>query len=219
MTISILIADDQPLVRAGLRMIIDSEPDLQVTGEAADGTEALARTRDLEPAVVLMDVQMPRMDGLQATRALAQLDGAPRVLILTTFDRHEYVYEALRAGASGFLLKDTPAADLVAGIRVVASGESLLAPTVTRRLIEHFTTGHHATPPADYEELTPRERDVMRLLARGLTNAEIAAELVVGDATIKSHVARVLAKLHVRDRVQAVILAYETGLVRPGEVS
>jgi DNA-binding NarL/FixJ family response regulator len=217
-TVSVLIADDQPLVRAGLRVIVDAEPDLHVVAEVADGTEALARSRDLDPDIVLMDIQMPRMDGLQATRRLLAAAAArPRVIVLTTFDRHEYVFEALQAGASGFLLKDTPAQDLVAGIRAVAAGDELLAPAVTRRLIQHFTASRPVALPPGYDGLTPRERDVLLLLARGLANAEIATELGIGDATIKSHVAHLLTKLDLRDRVQAVILAYETGLVRPGQ--
>jgi DNA-binding NarL/FixJ family response regulator len=218
---SVVIADDQELVRTGLRMILDAEPDLTVAGEAGDGIEALAAVRELRPDVVLMDVQMPRMDGLEATRRLLRAGAgpAPRVLVLTTFDRSEVVYEALVAGASGFLLKDMPGAQLVAGVRAVARGEELLAPAITRRLIEAFVDPGHAPLPAGYAELTPRERDVLGLVARGLSNAEVAAQLVVSEATVKTHVAHVLAKLDLRDRVQAVVLAYETGLVRPGSAS
>jgi DNA-binding NarL/FixJ family response regulator len=216
---SLLIVDDQELVRTGLRMILDAETDLEVVGEAGDGVEALAAARTLRPDVVLMDVQMPRMDGLEATRRLL-LPGAPdppRVVILTTFDRSEIVYDALVAGASGFLLKDMPGVQLVAGVRAVARGEELLAPSITRRLIESFVVPGHAPPPAGFDELTTREREVFGLVARGLSNAEVAARLVVSEATVKTHVAHVLAKLRLRDRVQAVVLAYETGVVRPGE--
>jgi DNA-binding NarL/FixJ family response regulator len=216
---SVLIVDDQELVRTGLRMILHAEDDLSITGEAADGLEAIAAVRALHPDVVLMDIQMPRMDGLEATRRLLQ-PGAldpPRVVMLTTFDRSELVYEALLAGASGFLLKDMPGGQLAAGVRAVARGEELLAPTITRRLIEAFVrTGRTSAPPG-YDELTPREREVLELVARGLSNAEIAAGLVLGEATIKTHVAHVLAKLNLRDRVQAVVLAYETGLIQPGQ--
>jgi DNA-binding NarL/FixJ family response regulator len=214
-SVRVLIADDQALVRTGFRKILESEPDLEVVGEAGDGAEAVERVALLRPDVVLMDIRMPGVDGLEATRRVA---GRTRVLILTTFDASEYVYEALRAGASGFLLKDTPAAQLVTGIRVVAQGEALLAPSVTRRLIEQFA--RRPAPsfrPEAVAELTARELEVLRLLARGLSNAEIAQELVIGDATVKTHVARVLQKLGLRDRVQAVVIAYESGLVQPGE--
>jgi DNA-binding NarL/FixJ family response regulator len=219
MTTRVLIADDQELVRTGLRMIVDAEDDLAVAGEAVDGVEAVELARELEPDVVLMDIRMPRMDGLEATRRLlADAGDRPlRVLVLTTFDRNEYVYDTLCAGASGFLLKDMPSAQLVAGIRAVARGEALLAPNVTRRLIEEFTRGRHAPPPPGFAELTPRELEVFRLVARGLSNAEIASELIVGEATVKTHVAHVLSKLDLRDRVQAVVVAYETGVVRPGD--
>jgi DNA-binding NarL/FixJ family response regulator len=213
-SIRVLIADDQELVRTGFRKIIEAEPDLEVVGEAADGGEAVERTALLKPDVVVMDIRMPRVDGLEATR---RLSGRTKILILTTFDVTEYVYEALRSGASGFLLKDAPAGQLVSGIRVVAGGDSLLAPSVTRRLVEQFS--HRPPPSARPEavaELTDRELDVMRLLARGLSNAEIAEELIIGDATVKTHVARVLQKLGLRDRVQAVVVAYECGLVQPG---
>jgi DNA-binding NarL/FixJ family response regulator len=217
--IRVLLADDQELVRTGFRLILGAEPDLEVVGEAADGEEAVQRARELAPDVALMDIRMPRLNGIEATRRLLDGDGpAPRVLILTTFDQDEYVYEALRAGASGFLLKTVPADQLVAGVRTVGRGDALLAPEITRRLIEAYT-GQRArapAPPAGYDELTAREREVLALLARGLTNAEIAAQLVVEPSTVKSHVAGVLLKLGVRDRVGAVVLAYESGLVRPG---
>jgi DNA-binding NarL/FixJ family response regulator len=214
MRIRVLIADDQSLVRTGFRKILESEPDLVVVGEAGDGGDAVEACRLLAPDVVLMDIRMPRLDGLEATRRLA---GKTRVLILTTFDIDEYVYEALRAGASGFLLKDAPADQLVAAIRVVAAGEALLAPSVTRRLIAEFA--HRPPPsarPAAVEALSPRELEVLLFVGRGLSNAEIAAELYVGDATVKTHVSRILQKLGLRDRVQAVVLAYETGLLQPG---
>jgi len=214
MTIKVLIADDQALVRTGFRKILESEPDLEVVGEAGDGAEAVEACLLLRPDVVLMDIRMPRLDGLEATRRLA---GKARVLILTTFDLNEYVYEALRAGASGFLLKDAPADQLVTAIRVVAAGEALLAPSITRRLIEEFARRPPSSArPAELEALSPRELDVLRLIARGLSNAEIAGELFVGDATVKTHVSRILQKLALRDRVQAVVLAYESGLLQPG---
>jgi DNA-binding NarL/FixJ family response regulator len=213
-SVRILIADDQGLVRTGFRKILESEPDLHVVGEAADGEQAVERVGATRPDVVLMDIRMPRVDGLEATRRLA---GRARVLILTTFDVDEYVYEALRSGASGFLLKDAPAEQLVTAIRVVAGGDALLAPTVTRRLVEQFARRPPPSArPAALAELTPRELEILRLLARGLSNAEIAGELIIGDATVKTHVARVLQKLGLRDRVQAVVLAYETGLVQAG---
>jgi len=219
-SIAVLIADDQVLVRAGFRMILDAEPDLRVVAEAKDGLEAVEASRLLEPDVVLMDIRMPRMDGIEATRRiLAGGHAGLRVLMLTTFDLDEYVYEALQAGASGFLLKDVPPEQLVAGIRTVAAGDALLAPTVTRRLIETYLrearSPRPATPPIG--ELTDREREVLRLIAQGLSNAEIADALVVSRTTVKTHVAHVLAKLGVRDRVQAVVLAYEAGIVAPGD--
>jgi DNA-binding NarL/FixJ family response regulator len=209
--IRVLLADDQSLVRAGFRMILGAEPDIEVVGEAADGREAVALARATAPDVVLMDVRMPEIDGIEATRQIA---GGPAVLVLTTFDLDAYVYEALRAGASGFLLKDAPEAQLVLGIRVVAQGGSLFAPAVTRRLIERFTG---TTEPPSLDELTPREVEILTLIARGLSNAEIADSLIVSQHTVKSHVAHILGKLGLRDRVQAVVLAYEAGLVRPGE--
>ena len=221
MSIRLLIADDQALVRTGFRMILDAEPDIEVLGEAENGREAVDLARELSPDVVLMDIRMPEMDGIEATRRVVSVDGerAPRVLMLTTFDLDEYVYDALRAGASGFLLKDVPAPQLAGGVRMVAAGDALLAPSITRRLIEEFSTAPAAaTPPPGLGELTPRELEVFRLVARGMSNAEIAAELVVGETTVKTHVTRVLMKLGLRDRVQAVVLAYEAGVVSPGQV-
>ncbi len=216
----ILIADDQALVRAGFKMILDAEDDLDVVGEAADGAAAVDLARRLKPDVVLMDIRMPELDGIEATRRVVALDVEPpvRVLMLTTFDLNEYVYEALRAGASGFLLKDVPPEQLAAGIRVVAQGEALLAPSITKRLIQEFAAAAPVTapPPPGLDELTARELEVFRLIARGLSNAEIAAELIVSETTVKTHVARVLMKLGLRDRVQAVVLAYEAGIAVPG---
>jgi DNA-binding NarL/FixJ family response regulator len=214
--IRVLIADDQALVRAGFRVLIDSAPDLTVVGEAADGIEALALAGTTSPDVVLMDIRMPNLDGLSATRQIVAGPDAPRVIILTTFDIDEYVFEALRAGASGFLLKDTEPSDLLSAVRVVADGEALLAPSVTRRLIEEFATrpDPHRTPPEALSALTEREREVLGLVARGLTNHEIAQELVISPATAKTHVSRVMMKLAARDRAQLVVIAYETGLVR-----
>ena len=217
MSVRVLIADDQELVRTGFRMILKAEPDIDVVGEAADGAEAVELARRLRADVVLMAIRMPVVDGLEATRRLLAASGDTRVLILTTFDLNEYVYEALRAGASGFLLKDAPAAQLVTAVRVVASGEALLAPSITRRLIAEFARRPPLNnKPERMQELTPRELEVLRLVARGLSNAEIANELFVSDATVKTHVARILMKLDLRDRVQAVVAAYESGLVQPG---
>ena len=215
--IQVLLADDQALVRSGFRMIIEAQPDIEVVGEAEDGREALRVAREHRPDVVLMDIRMPRMDGIEATRELARTGGASRVLILTTFDLDEYVYEGLRAGASGFLLKNAPPEELVDAIRAVAAGESLLAPEITHRLIEHYVS---APVPADeprLADLSARELEVLKLVARGLSNAEIAQDLYVSHGTVKTHITRILAKLDLRDRVQAVVLAYETGLVRAGE--
>src|SRR4051794_8472933 len=218
--ISVLIADDQLLVRAGFRAILEGQPGITVCGEAADGRAALDLARRRRPDVVLMDIQMPDIDGLEAARRLLREspdEHSPAVLMLTTFDLDAYVYDALRAGASGFLLKDTLPEDLVAAIRVIARGDALIAPGITKRLIEQFTrTAPATTPPASLAELTPRELEVLVLIASGLSNGEIAAELVLSPATVKTHVKRVLAKLGVRDRVQAVVLAYEAGLVHPG---
>ena len=214
----VLVADDQELIRAGFRLILEAAG-FVVVGEAADGAEALALAATQRPDVVLMDIRMPVLDGLAATRQLtAAGPGAPRVVILTTFDLDDYVYEALRSGASGFLLKDAPRADLIAAIRVVAAGDALLAPSVTRRLIEAFSMRPAATTPAPSKlaSLTPREHDILLQVARGQSNTEIARALVVSEATVKTHVAHLLAKLGLRDRVQAVILAYETGAVTPG---
>jgi DNA-binding NarL/FixJ family response regulator/class 3 adenylate cyclase len=219
--VRVLIVDDQVLVRTGFRMILEAEPDLDVVGEASDGREAVAQAQALRPDVVLMDVRMPELDGIEATRQLLGAEGATsKVVMLTTFDMDEYVYEALRAGASGFLLKDVPPEQLVAGIRAVASGDALLAPSVTRRVIEEFVRrppDSVRTPPENLGDLTARELEVLKLIARGLSNAEIAKELYVSETTIKTHVAHVLMKLNLRDRVQAVVLAYESGLVLPGE--
>jgi DNA-binding NarL/FixJ family response regulator len=216
--IRVLIADDQPLVRSGLRAILGPEPDLEVIGEAADGAEAVAKVGRLEPDVVLMDVQMPGTDGLAATREIAAA-GGPGVIVLTTFGHDEYLFEALRAGAAGFLLKDAPPDDIVEAVRLVHGGHGLLSPAVTRRVIAAYGAGADRTgpPPPGYEEMTSREREVFALIARGRTNGEIAAELVVSEATVKTHVGRVLLKLGLRDRVQLVIAAYEMGLVRPGD--
>jgi DNA-binding NarL/FixJ family response regulator len=215
--IRVLIADDQALMRTGFRMILDAQDDVEVVGEAIDGADAIRRFEALSPDVVVMDVRMPAMDGIEATRRLTALDLPARVLILTTFDLDEYVYEALRAGASGFLLKDRPPEELVAAVRVIASGEALLAPSVTRRLIEEFARRAPAVKPTELEELTEREREVLVLMAKGLSNAEIARALFVAETTVKTHVGRVLHKLRLRDRAQAVVVAYESGLVRPGD--
>jgi len=212
--VRVLLVDDQELVRSGFAMLLGAQDDIEVVGEAADGAEGVERAAALRPDVVLMDVRMPVMDGIEATRSITALEPAPRVLVLTTFDLDEHVYAALAAGASGFLLKDAPSTQLVHAIRVAAAGDALLAPSVTRRLIARFTDEPvlaRVELPAD---LTPRETEVLALLAEGLSNAEIADRLFVGEATIKTHVARVLAKLGVRDRVQAVVLAYRSGLVR-----
>jgi DNA-binding NarL/FixJ family response regulator len=216
--IRVLLADDQALVRTGIRMIVDAQPDMRVVGEAGDGAEAIDRTRELTPDVVLLDVRMPRLDGLEALPRLAGGPRAPRVIVLTTFDLDEYVFEALERGASGFLLKGAPAEQLLAGIRAAAAGDALIDASVTRRLIARFVARRpaEAARGADIGTLTDREREVLELLARGLSNSEIADRLVVSGATVKTHVAHVLAKLGLRDRVQAVILAYEAGLVTPG---
>ena len=217
MAVSVLIADDQAMVRAGFSMILGATTDIEVVGEARDGAEAVAAADRLRPDVVVMDVQMPSLDGVEATRRIVGRPDAPRVLIVTTFDIDDYVYEALRAGASGFLLKNAPPEQLVDAVRILARGDALLAPEVTGRVIERFA--HHAATPkavAELDDLTEREHEVFVLVARGLSNGEIAGRLVVSQATVKTHVARILMKLGLRDRVQAVILAYESGVVRPG---
>ena len=227
MSIRVLLVDDHALVRTGFRMVLDIEPDIEVVGEAADGHQAIHSAARLAPDVVLMDVRMPGLDGIAATRAIvAAGDGgdapAPKVLILTTFDLDEYVFDSLTAGASGFLLKDVPPEQLTAGIRAVAGGDALLAPAVTRRLIDEFVQAGRrrgGAPPAALDELTPRELEVLRLVAQGLSNAEIAAALVVEETTVKTHVSRLLSKLGLRDRVQAVVLAYESGLVHGGSAA
>jgi DNA-binding NarL/FixJ family response regulator len=221
MTTSVLIADDQELMRMGFRMVIDSQPDLTVVGEAGDGAAAIAAVKRLEPTVVLMDVRMPVMDGVEATRRIVESGASTRIIILTTFDLDEYLYAALRAGASGFLLKDAQPGDLLSAVRAVAAGEAVVAPRVTRRLLESFA--HHlptsGTPDAAsrqrLEQLTARELEVLDLVARGLSNAEIAENFVLSEATVKTHVGRILAKLELRDRVQIVVFAYENGLVSP----
>jgi DNA-binding NarL/FixJ family response regulator len=222
--IRVMVVDDQQLVRTGFRLILESEDDIEVIGEACDGLQAVERVQELQPDLVLMDVRMPRLDGIEATARImaeAGAEGGPRVVILTTFDLDEYVFAALHAGASGFLLKDTPPEDLIQAVRVVAAGDALLAPSITRRLIEAFTARPVATelPDPGIDQLTDRELEVLKLMARGLSNSEIAEELVVGEATVKTHVGRVLMKLALRDRVQAVVMAYESGLVRPGETT
>ena len=222
MMVRVVVADDQQLIRDGFRMILGSEPDIEVVGEATNGLEAVAITRELEPDVVLMDIRMPELDGIEATRRILARDRGSHtsVLILTTFDLDEYVYDALQAGASGFLLKDVPKHQLIAGVRTVGAGDALLSPTITRRLIEEFTAARApGNPPPALDELTPRELEVFGLLATGLSNAEIAERLVVGETTVKTHVTRILMKLGVRDRVQAVVLAYETGLITPGRAN
>lgn len=224
MTVRVLLVDDQPLLRTGFRLILEAETDITVIGEAGDGATAVELTRTLLPDVVLMDIRMPGMDGIEATRRIVREEAVahdPRVLILTTFDLDEYVIEAVRAGASGFLLKDSPPEDLVTAIRIVAGGDAIVAPSVTRRLLDKFASrlpaAHESEPPAALSTLTEREREVLSHVARGLSNAEIAAELVVSETTVKTHVGNVLAKLGLRDRVQAVVYAYETGMSRPGQ--
>jgi DNA-binding NarL/FixJ family response regulator len=219
--IRVLIADDHALLRDGLRAILDAQDDIEVVGEASDGEETLARAAELRPDLVIMDIRMPRLDGIEATRRLvARGEHAPRVLVLTTFDLDEYVFEALEAGAGGFMLKDAPPTQLADAVRTVARGDALLAPAVTRRLIERYVRRRSADTSlaARFQQLTERELEVLQLLTRGLSNAEIGAQLFLSAATVKTHVTRLLGKLHVRDRVQAVVLAYEAGIVEPGDV-
>ncbi len=219
MTVRVVIADDQQLVRAGFRMILADEPDIEVVGEASNGAEAVVAAAELCPDVVLMDIRMPEVDGIEATRQIVSRGGTPKtsVLILTTFDLDEYVYDALRVGASGFLLKDAPAHQLIAGVRMVSDGDALLAPSITRRLIEEFSLSRAPISVLPgFDALTPRELDVFQLVARGMSNREIARELILGENTIKTHVTRILMKLEARDRVHLVVLAYEGGIVGPG---
>ena len=218
MTIGVVVADDQAIVRAGFRMLIDSEPDLAVLGEAANGAEAVTVARRTSPDVVLMDIRMPVLDGIEATRRITAAGPLPRVLILTTFHLDEYVFGALRVGASGFMLKERPPEELLSAIRVIAAGEALLAPNITRRLIEHFARQPDPArpPPGALEQLTVREREVLALIATGLSNTEIAERLIMSVPTAKTHVSRILAKLGARDRAQLVVLAFQSGLVRPG---
>jgi DNA-binding NarL/FixJ family response regulator len=213
MTIRVLVADDQSMVRAGFRMLLSGEDDIEVVAEASNGVEAVEKAARFDPTVVLMDIRMPELDGLEATRRILAADDRARILILTTFDLDEYVYEALRAGASGFVLKDDPPEQLLAAVRTVAGGDALLSPAVTRGVIRQFTRIPHRAAPPELAELTERERDVFRLIARGLSNGEIGRELYISDTTVKTHITHILQKLNVRDRVQAVVLAYETGLV------
>jgi DNA-binding NarL/FixJ family response regulator len=212
MSIRVLVADDQSMVRAGFRMLLSGESDIEVVAEASNGIEAVEKAARFRPTIVLMDIRMPELDGLQATLRILAEDEATRVLILTTFDLDEYVYEALRAGASGFVLKDDPPEQLLAAIRIVAAGEALLSPGITKRVIEKFTHLSHPEPPKELADLTDRELDVFRLIARGLSNAEIGQELYISDATVKTHITHILQKLNLRDRVQAVVLAHETHL-------
>jgi DNA-binding NarL/FixJ family response regulator len=221
MTIRVLLCDDQALVRSGFEMILEAQPDLEVVGEASNGREAIDLSNRVAPHVILMDVRMPVLDGVEATRRLVEQGTTARILILTTFDLDEYVYAAIRAGASGFLLKDVRPSELVDAIRVVAAGDAMLAPSVTRRLLARFaeTLPPGVGPPAELASLTERELEVLELVARGLSNAELAARLFLSETTVKTHVSSVLRKLDLRDRVQAVVLAYETGLVRPGSAA
>jgi DNA-binding NarL/FixJ family response regulator len=212
MSIRVLVADDQSMVRAGFRMLLSHQQDIEVVAEASNGLEAVEKAARFRPTVILMDIRMPELDGLQATRRILAADDTARILILTTFDLDEYVYEALRAGASGFVLKDDPPEQLLAAVRTVAGGDALLSPAVTRRVIKQFTRIPQPSPPKQLDELTERELDVFRLIARGLSNAEIGQELYISDTTVKTHITHILQKLDLRDRVQAVVLAYEAGL-------
>ena len=215
MTIRVLVADDQSMVRAGFRVLLGREEDIEVVAEASNGLEAVQKAAKFNPSVVLMDIRMPELDGLQATERILAANSAARILILTTFDLDEYVFKTLRAGASGFVLKDDSPEQLIAAVRTVANGEALLSPAVTTRVIKQFVRTQHPDPPAELQELSERERDVFRLIVRGLSNAEIANELYISEATVKTHVTHILQKLNLRDRVQAVVLAYQTGLFEP----
>jgi DNA-binding NarL/FixJ family response regulator len=211
-SIRVLVADDQSMVRAGFRMLLSGEADIEVVAEAGNGLEAVTKAARFQPTVILMDIRMPELDGLEATRRILAADDAARILILTTFDLDEYIYEALSAGASGFVLKDDPPEQLIAAVRTVAAGDALLSPTVTKRVIEQFARSPRPAPPKGVDELTAREREILRLIVAGLSNAEIGKELYISDTTVKTHVTHILQKLDLRDRVQAVVLAYETGL-------
>jgi DNA-binding NarL/FixJ family response regulator len=213
MSIRVLIADDQSMVRAGFRMLLSGEDDIDVVAEASTGLEAVAKAGRFDPTVILMDIRMPELDGLQATRRILAADGSARILILTTFGLDEYVYEALGAGASGFVLKDDPPEQLIAAIRIVAAGDALLSPAITKRVIKQFVRTAHPAPPKELDDLTAREQDILRLIASGLSNQEIAKELYISETTVKTHVTHILAKLGLRDRVQAVVLAYESGVI------
>jgi DNA-binding NarL/FixJ family response regulator len=220
-SIRVLVADDQSMVRAGFRMLLSGEEDIEVVAEASNGLEAIDKASRFRPTVVLMDIRMPELDGLEATRRILATDDGARILILTTFDLDEYVYDALKAGASGFVLKDDPPEQLIAAIRTVAAGDALLSPSITKRVIKQFTRVPRPAPPKEFDELTTREQEVFRLIANGLSNPEIAQALYISDTTVKTHVTHILQKLNLRDRVQAVVLAYQTGLVsrdsqRPG---
>jgi DNA-binding NarL/FixJ family response regulator len=212
MSIRVLVADDQPMVRAGFRMLLADEEDIDVVAEASSGLEAFQEAARVHPTVVLMDIRMPRLDGLEATRRILAADGAARILILTTFDLDEYIYEALRAGASGFVLKDDPPEQLIAAIRTVAAGDALLSPAITKRVIKQFTRVPHPAPPKEFGDLTAREQEVFRHIARGLSNAEIGRELYIGETTVKTHITHILQKFNLRDRVQLIVLAYQTGI-------
>jgi DNA-binding NarL/FixJ family response regulator len=216
MSLRVLVADDQSMVRAGFRMLLSGEADIEVVAEASNGLEAVEKAARFSPNVVLMDIRMPELDGLEATRRILAADPAARILILTTFDLDEYVYEALRAGASGFVLKDDPPEQLIAAVHVVAGGEALLSPAITKRVIKQFARVPSPSPPKQIEDLTERELDVFRLVARGLSNVEIGQELYISETTVKTHITHILQKLDLRDRVQAVVLAYETGLFDAG---
>ena len=219
MKIRVLVVDDQAMVRAGFRMLLTGEDDIEVVAEAGDGRAAIAKAATLHPDVVLMDIRMPELDGLEATRQIVAADPAARILVLTTFDLDEYVYQALKAGASGFVLKDDPPEQLLGAIRTVAAGDALLSPAITRRVIKQFTGMHRQPPPASVGTLTDREMDVFRLISQGMSNAEIGRELYIGDTTVKTHVTRLLQKLEVRDRAQAIVLAYQTGVFETDDAS